>query len=337
MADWSLVSSTTIVAVACEFLALARLRAALEARWDELQALQALNGISTAVLQNLQNRHALERVLPMIAALGRAVTGYLGIGERSKRASVAVAVPGAHVDRADRAAAALLAATSLSMEDASELSRAVSSRVVQQGENMRLLLESGESALPAATRSALLSQVELRPYLVVPVIGAERVFGLLLVALRGGAGDPRALAVCRAAARLGFLLEAEPRRERRPPARRAARGGLARGEAEIVLWLSPDGTVVSHEALQPGWSLEPLPRNLAEVIGQPAAQGVLSRARASGQTAAEVVLLPASGELAEIRVVPIADVDGGLWGYAVLLARLAIHSPASGQPHRCAR
>jgi len=337
MPNWSLVASTSAAAVLSELVALAHVRAALESRWEELQTLQGLNSVSRAALENIWNPRALERVLPTIAALARAVTGYLSVAQPSRRANVGVAVPSARVDRVDRAVAALLAATSLSPEDAPELSRAACTGAVQHGENIRTLLEKGESSLPAAVRSELLSQVGLRPYLVVPVLRDARVQGLLIVAVRRGERDPRALAICRAAAWLGLVTGGEQRRERRPPARRVARSGLATGDAEIVLWLTPDGSVVSQEALQSSWSLAPMPCTLAELVGDAEARGLLSRAKASEQKSAVAISLPATGAVAEMRLVPLTDVDGGLWGYAALLRRLTPDSSANAPPCQSAR
>lgn len=301
-----------------------RLRRGMRALRDDLRVAQGRVLVSEALLTG--EEEALSAALPAVGLLAGSVTAIFPVSTPGQRSRLLVASPPDSDDASIRAAAALLAAVSVSTAEVPEFARAVRSGLPQRGVDLGALLRRGVTSLPYTTRDKLFERLKRTPFVVVPIARPDGggVAGLL-VALAGTADLERLTAsLVRVAGRLAWLLpslrkgplRAEAGAERKP---RSGRPPAPR-DAEVILWLDAKGEVAGCEALQEAWTMEP-PRSLHDLFGVSNSSRLLERASREAPVALGLARIDAD-TLAEVSILRLADADENTWGYTAFLRRV---------------
>lgn len=301
-----------------------RLRGGVRALREDLRVAQGRVLVSEALLTG--EDEALSAALPAVGLLAGSVTAIFPVSTPGQRSRLLVASPPDSNDPSLRAAAALLAAVSVSTAEVPEFARAVRSGLPQRGVDLGALLRRGVTSLPYTTRDKLFERIKRTPFIVVPIARPEGngVSGLLVALACTSDLDRLTASLVRVATRLSWILptmrkgplRAETSGARKP---RSGRPPTPR-DAEIILWLDAKGEVAGCEPLQEEWSMEP-PRSLHELFGIGSSARLLERA--SRQEPAALGLARVDPDtLAEVSILRLADADENTWGFAAFLRRV---------------
>jgi len=306
-----------------------RLRRGVGGMRDDLRVAQARVLVSEAVLGG--GSEALSNALPAVGLLAGAVTAVFPVHSPGQRSRLLVASPPDNTDTSVRAAAALLAAVSVSSAEVPEFARAVRSGLPQRGVDLGALLRRGATSLPFSTRDKLFERLKRTPFVVVPIgQPGGGIVGLLVALARRADLDRLTVELAGIAARLAWLFPPQRREtvrsERVEPKPRAA-GAPAPRDAEIILWLDAEGEVAGCETLQEEWAVQP-PRFLHELFAGETSARLLQRAEREKPVALGLARFGPE-TLAEVSLLRLDDGDANTWGYAAFLRRV---DPALGVP-----
>ena len=319
----SLAIGVSAAASAAVLLLVRRLRRDMRGLRDDVRVAQARVLVSEALLSG--EGEALSAAMPAVGLLAGAVTAVFPVLSPSQRSRFLVAAPPDRNEPPVRAAAALLAAVSVSCAEVPEFARAVRSGLPQRGVDLGPLLRRGVTSLPFATRDKLFERLKRTPFLVVPVVRPDSgaMVGLLLALGRREDLDRLGRELSRVATRLALLIPTP----RKGPVRveagsRRARPSrpLAPRDAEIILWLDAEGAVAACEPLQDEWVVEP-PRTLQQLFGAVTAAPLLRQASREAPVSLGLARID-DERFVEVSLLRLADGDAGTWGYAAFLRRV---------------
>jgi hypothetical protein len=310
---------------------LRRLRQRVSTLGRDLRAARARATVSDVLLGE-GGSERLSAALPAVGMMADAVTALFPVSSLAARTRLLVASPPDSTDPSLRAAAALLAAVSVSAAEVPEFGRALRGRRPERGTDISSVLRRGTTSLPFSTRERLAKLLEPMSFVVVPVSrpGGGPVLGLLLAVGRGSELDRLAADLGRAAGRMALLFPAPRRGPQRAPVpqirRRQNRPPTPR-DAELILWLDTLGEVAACEPLQDDWLVDPPPRSLGELFGLSSAD-LLQRAVPESPATIGLARL-ADQTMAEVSLLRLADGERNTWGYAAFLRRVGGRSEES--------
>lgn len=305
---------------------LRRLRLGVGDLRRELRVARARAAVSDILLAE-GGSERLSLALPAIGMMAESVTALFPVSSPAARSRLLVASPPESSDPALRAAAALLAAVSISAAEVPELGGALRSGRPQRGLDVGALLRRGSTSLPYSTRDRLAALLEPLPFVVVPIArgrGQGDIAGLLIAVGSPDTLDRLAADLGRAAGRLALLFPSGARKgpSRAPVAARprAASRPTAPRDAELILWLDGAGEVAACEPVQDEWLVDPPPRSLAELFGH----GGVDLLHLAGEERPAAIGLArlADGTMAEVSLLRLADGAENTWGYAAFLRRV---------------